>query len=150
MQFISKDSFIDLLQFVERQIVFTIETTRNVNTYHDFLLSQDSMVLFNSTCMCLQSIGEVIKQVDDRTLGKLFALYPNTPWKRVIGMRNIPWKRVIGMRNIISHEYLSVDPQIIFATVKVRLHPLLTDIRQILSDIEAGLRDDVLLTPTNA
>lgn len=139
MQFISKDSFIDLLQFVERQIVFTIETTRNVNTYHDFLLSQDSMVLFNSTCMCLQSIGEVIKQVDDRTLGKLFALYPNTPWKRVI-----------GMRNIISHEYLSVDPQIILATVKVRLHPLLTDVRQILSDIEAGLRDDVLLTPTNA
>lgn len=60
-----------MLQFVERQIVFTLETTRKVNTYHDFLVSQDSMVLFNSTCMCLQSIGETIKQVDDRTCGKL-------------------------------------------------------------------------------
>lgn len=119
-----------MLQFVERQIVFTIETTRKVNTYQDFLVSQDSMVLFNSTCMCLQSIGETIKQIDDRTNGKLFSLYPSTPWKKVI-----------GMRHIISHEYLSIDPQVIFATVKTRLHPLLTDIRQVLADIDAGLRN---------
>lgn len=122
-----------MIRFVERQIVFILETTAKVQTHHDFLTSQDAMVLFNSTCMCLQTIGETIKQVDDRTKGKLFALYPTTPWKQVI-----------GMRNIISHEYLSVDPQIIFATVKVRLHPLLTDIRQILTDIDAGLRDEEL------
>lgn len=122
-----------MMRFVERQIVFTIETTAKVHTYHEFLISQDSMVLFNSTCMCLQSIGEVIKQVDDRTKGKLFSLYPTTPWKKVI-----------GMRNIISHEYLSIDPQVIFATVKNRLHPLLTDIRRILADIDAGLRDNEL------
>ena len=52
-----------------------------------------------------------------------------------------PWKRVIGMRNIISHEYLSIDPEVIFATVKKRLPPLLADIRQILQDIKNGLRD---------
>lgn len=119
-----------MLQFVERQIVFTIETTLKVNTYQDFLVSQDSMVLFNSTCMCLQSIGETIKQIDDRTNGKLFSLYPSTPWKKVI-----------GMRHIISHEYLSIDPQVIFATVKTRLHPLLIDVRQILADIDAGIRN---------
>lgn len=122
-----------MLQFVERQIVFTIETTAKVQTYHDFLVSQDAMVLFNSTCMCLQSIGETIRQVDDRTEGRLFSLYPTTPWKKVI-----------GMRNIISHEYLSVDPQVIFATVKNRLHPLLADLRRVLSDIDAGLRDEEL------
>lgn len=135
MQSISKDQITDMLQFVERQIVFTLETTRKVNTYHDFLVSQDSMVLFNSTCMCLQSIGETIKQVDDRTCGKLFSRYPSTPWKKVI-----------GMRNIISHKYLSIDPQVIFATAKTRLHPLRTDIRQVLADIEAGLRDNELQT----
>lgn len=122
-----------MLQFVEHQIVFTIETTAKVQTYHDFLVSQDAMVLFNSTCMCLQSIGETIRQVDDRTEGKLFSLYPTTPWKKVI-----------GMRNIISHEYLSVDPQVIFATVKNRLHPLLADLRHVLADIDAGLRDEEL------
>lgn len=130
MQSTSEYELIDMIRFVERQIVFTIETTAKVHTYHDFLVSQDSMILFNSTCMCLQSIGEVIKQVDDRTKKRLFSLYPNTPWKNVI-----------GMRNIISHEYLSIDPQVIFATVKNRLHPLLNDIRQILADIDAGLRE---------
>lgn len=133
MQSTSKYELTDMIRFVERQIVFTIETTAKVHTYHEFLISQDSMVLFNSTCMCLQSIGEVIKQVDDRTKGKLFSLYPTTPWKKVI-----------GMRNIISHEYLSIDPQVIFATVKNRLHPLLTDIRRILADIDAGLKDNEL------
>lgn len=107
MQSTSDIELIDMLRFVENQIVFTIETTAKVQTYHDFLVSQDAMVLFNSTCMCLQTIGETIRQVDDRTQGRLFSLYPTTPWKRVI-----------GMRNIISHEYLSVDPQVIFATVK--------------------------------
>lgn len=68
-----------MIRFVERQIVFTIETTAKVHTYHEFLASQDSMVLFNSTCMCLQSIGEAIKQADNRTKGRLFSLYPTTP-----------------------------------------------------------------------
>lgn len=135
MQSMSKEQLTDMLQFVERQIVFTIETTLKVNTYQDFLVSQDSMVLFNSTCMCLQSIGETIKQIDDRTNGKLFSLYPSTPWKKVI-----------GMRHIISHEYLSIDPQVIFATVKTRLHPLLIDVRQILADIDAGIRNRELQT----
>lgn len=122
-----------MIRFVERQIVFTIETTAKVHTYHEFLISQDSMVLFNSTCMCLQSIGEVIKQVDDRTQGHLFSLYPTTPWKQII-----------GMRNIISHEYLSIDPELVFDITRSELHPLLTDIRRILADIDAGLRDNEL------
>lgn len=133
MQSTSKEALTDMLRFVERQIVFTIETTAKVHTYHDFLISQDSMILFNSTCMCLQSIGETIRQVDDHTKGRLFILYPTTPWKKVI-----------GMRNIISHEYLSIDPQVIFATVKTRLHPLLSDLRRLLADIDAGLRDEEL------
>lgn len=133
MQSISKKEIIDLLRFVERQIVFTIETTAKVQTYHDFLISQDTMVLFNSTCMCIQTIGETIRQVDDRTEGRLFSLYPSTPWKQII-----------GMRNIISHEYLSVDPELVFDITRAELHPLLSDLRHVLSDINAGLRDEEL------
>lgn len=116
-----------MLRFVERQIVFVLETTADTKTYHDFLASQSGMVLFNSTCMCLQTIGETIHKVDDCTCGRLFSLYPSTPWKKVI-----------GMRNIISHEYLSVDPQVIFATVKTRLQPLLNDLRCLLADLDTG------------
>jgi len=68
-----------MLRFVERQTVFVLETTADVKTYHDFLTSVSGMVLFNSTCMCLQTIGETIRKVDDITAGNLFILYPSTP-----------------------------------------------------------------------
>lgn len=132
MQSISNQEVADMLRFVERQTAFTLKTTARVQTYHDFLISEDGMVLFNSTCMCLQTIGETIRKVDELTAGRLFALYPATPWKKVI-----------GMRNIISHEYLSVDPQVIFATVKVRLSPLLADLRRVLADIDGGLLEQL-------
>lgn len=133
MRYLSKNEIADRLRFVESQTVFVLETTAKVNTANDFLMSQEGMVLFNSTCMCLQSIGETIRQIDDRTEGKLLLLYPETPWKKII-----------GMRNFLSHEYFSIDPSVIFATVKTRLYPLLDDVRQVLADVEAGLRDDVI------
>ena len=64
-----------MLRFVERQTVFVLETTADVKTYHDFLTNMSGMVLFNSTCMCLQTIGETIRQVDELTAGNLFARY---------------------------------------------------------------------------
>ena len=130
MQSISNEQVADMLRFVERQTVFVLETTADVKTYHDFLTSVSGMVLFNSTCMCLQTIGETIRKVDDITAGNLFILYPSTPWKKVI-----------GMRNFISHEYLSIDPEVIFATVKIRLVPLLTDLRHVLADIDKVLQE---------
>ena len=110
-----------------------METTAKVKTHNDFLMSQDGMVLFNSTCMCLQSIGETIRQVDDYTEGKLLELYADTPWKKII-----------GMRNFLSHEYFSIDPKVIFLTIKTRMHPLLDDVRRIIEDINLGLRDDII------
>ena len=58
MRYLSKNELVDRLRFVESQTVFVLETTAKVNTANDFLMSQDGMVLFNSTCMCLQSIGD--------------------------------------------------------------------------------------------
>lgn len=133
MRYLSKYEMLDRLRFVESQTVFVLETTDKIKTANDFLMSQSGMVLFNSTYMCLQSIGETIRQIDDHTDGKLFALYPTTPWKKII-----------GMRNFLSHEYFSIDPQVIFATVKTRLHSLLDDVRKVIADIDAGLRDDVI------
>lgn len=99
----------------------------------DFLASVSGTVLFNSTCMCLQSIGEAIRQVDNKTGGELFNHYPQTPWKQII-----------GMRNIISHEYLSIDADLIFDIVCEELHPLLVSLRTVLSDIAEGHCDEIL------
>ena len=133
MRFTSKQEFEDLLQFIERQTVFVLESTMKVSSVHDFLASMEGMVLFNSTCMCLQSIGEAIRQVDNKTQGHLFAFYPE-----------IPWKQIIGMRNILSHEYLSIDPDLVFDIVREELPLLLVTLRRLLADVAAGKHDAIL------
>ena len=45
----------------------------------------------------------------------------------------------VGLRNIISHEYLSIDPEEIFKIVKVHLPGLLLAIQQIRNDIAASI-----------
>jgi len=37
----------------------------------------------------------------------------------------IPWKKIIGMRNKVVHDYLDVDPDIVWHVVKEELNPLL-------------------------
>ena len=54
MQSLSKQVILDRLHFVEQQIDFILETTKDVHIYQDFMTSLDRVVLFNSTCMCLQ------------------------------------------------------------------------------------------------
>lgn len=132
MQFISKEITESLLLFAIEQTDFVIKTTENVRSYNDFLTSMEGIILFNSTCMCLQTIGETIRKVDDKTNGRLFAKYKTTPWKRVI-----------GMRNIISHDYMSIDPEVIFETVKKRILPLKQDLERIVDDLRAGTHDDI-------
>lgn len=44
----------------------------------------------------------------------------------------------------LSYEYLSIDPKLVFDITRSELHPLLTDIRQILADIDVGLRNNEL------
>lgn len=131
MQSISNEQLADMLRFVEHQAEFVLETTADVKTYHDFLTTTSGMVLFNSTCMCLQTIGETIRQVDDITAGNLFARYPSTPWKQII-----------GMRNIISHEYLSVDTELIFDITREELVPMLSDLRRVLADLDSTTQEN--------
>lgn len=52
------------------------------------------MTIFDSCVMRLQTIGEYVKKIDDKTNKQLLPKYPQ-----------VPWVKVIGQRNIISHEY---------------------------------------------
>lgn len=47
----------DMVTFVVMRTELTIADTQGVNQYHDFLLSAGGMVLFDATCMRLQTIG---------------------------------------------------------------------------------------------
>ena len=103
-----------MLLFVEERINTTIERCGSVISVNDFLASPDKMDIFDATCMRLQTIGETVKNIDNLTNHELLINYAGTPWRSII-----------GLRNIISHEYLSIDPEEIFKIVKVHLPGLL-------------------------
>lgn len=109
---------------MDERITLIIERCRDIGSVNDFLSSPDKMDTFDATCMRLQTIGEVIKNIDNLTNHELLANY-----------RGTPWKSIIGLRNIISQEYLSVDPEEIFRIVKIHLPKLLPVIVQIKNDI---------------
>ena len=69
-----------------------------------------------------------MKKIDNLTYHKLLINYAGTPWRSII-----------GLRNIISHEYLSIDPEEIFKIVKVHLPKLLLAIQLIRNDIAANI-----------
>lgn len=134
MQYMSKDVLLEMLEFIRHQSEFIIETTSDVEEVDALLVTTTGMVLYNSTCMCLQTIGETVKKIDDLTDKGFFSVY----------YPQIPWRAIIGMRNIISHEYSATDPEKVFNTAKVNVPELLPNIEAIISDVEEGKHDDFL------
>ena len=130
----SKDIMLDMLDYIRHQAEFIIETTEDVKELNDFLCSQSGMVLYNSTCMCLQTIGETVRKIDELTDRKfLDKCYPE-----------VPWRSIIGMRNIISHEYAATDPEKVFNTIKLDIPALLQKVDMIIEDVSAGIHNDKL------
>ena len=122
MRCMSKDIMLDMLDYIRHQAEFIIETTEDVKELNDFLCSQSGMVLYNSTCMCLQTIGETVRKIDELTDRKfLDKCYPE-----------VPWRSIIGMRNIISHEYAATDPEKVFNTIKLDIPALLQKVDMII------------------
>lgn len=130
----SKDIMLDMLDYIRHQAEFIIETTEDVKELNDFLCSQSGMVLYNSTCMCLLTIGETVRKIDELTDRKfLDKCYPEAPWRSII-----------GMRNIISHEYAATDPEKVFNTIKLDIPALLQKVDEIIEDVSTGKHNDKL------
>lgn len=132
MQFIYKNTIVDKLLFVVKRIRLATERTCDVKDVNDFLLSPSGMDLFDATSMRIQTIGEVLKQVDTETKGQILENY-----------QEIPWRKVFAMRNILSHEYLSLDPDIILDILRNNLLPLEDELLRVLKDIDEGRYDEL-------
>ena len=134
MQCLYKENLLDMLGFVKHQIEFIEESTKDVSEVNGLLVTMTGMVLYNSTLMCLQTIGETLKNVDNLTDRKFLSVfYPD-----------VQWKSIVGLRNIISHEYLDTDHEEIFNIVKDDLPELLPVIETIIKDVESGRHDALL------
>lgn len=134
MQYMSKDVLLEMLGFIRHQSMFIIETTSDVKEVDELLVTTAGMVLYNSTCMCLQTVGETVKKINDMTDNGFFSVY----------YPQIPWRAIIGMRNIISHEYAATDPEKVFNTAKVNIPELLQMVETIINDVESGRYDAFL------
>lgn len=120
-----------MLDFVKNQASFIEKTTAQVKSADDFMLDPSGVVLYNSTCMCLQTIGETLKKVDALTKQKfLAAFYPQ-----------VPWHGIFGLRNIIAHEYENTEPEEIYHIIKSELPELYRNVMKITDDIAGGVHD---------
>lgn len=123
-----------MLEFVRHQAQFIMDSTKDVVKVDEFLVSMTGMVLYNSTLMCLQTIGETLKNVDNLTDRNFLSVY----------YTQTPWKSIIGLRNIISHEYMDTDYEEIFNIIKEDIPVLLQVIEAIINDVESGRYDAFL------
>jgi len=130
MRYTSEMSVLERMEFLTMKAEQAVETA-NITDYRQFLASPDAMDLFDATVLRVQVVGEMLKQIDDKTERKL--LRPNYP--------EIPWKSVFGMRNFISHEYSMVNPEKIFYTVKQDFPQLILVLHRIIDDLRSGRYD---------
>lgn len=113
----------DRLEQIAESIELIISRCENIHTANDFLLSPDNVMKFDSCVMRLQAIGEQIGKIlkeDNCPLDK----YPD-----------IPWMAAYDMRNFISHEYSSIDEEIVFDVIKEDLPPMQEAVEKILSEM---------------
>ena len=124
MEYTLKEEIIDKLNQVEESIDIIQQRKKGFQTLNDCMQSMLGMPILDACIMRIQVIGETIKSIDDKTKGTLLSLYPD-----------IPWKKIIGLRNIISHEYANIDYDIIWIVITKHLSELSKTIHQIKSDL---------------
>lgn len=113
----------DRLEQIAESIELIISRCENIHTSNEFLLSPDNVMKFDSCVMRLQAIGEQI--------GKILK-EDNCPFDKY---PDIPWVAAYDMRNFISHEYASVDEEIVFDVIKEDLPRMQEAVEKILSEM---------------
>lgn len=119
-----KEEIIDKLNQISESIDIIQQRRKGFQTVDDCLQSMLGMTILDACIMRIQVIGETIKSIDDKTKGTLLSLYPE-----------IPWKKIIGLRNIISHEYANIDYDIIWVVITKHLPTLADSINKLKNDL---------------
>lgn len=124
---------LERLRFLTMKAEQAVKRTEDIKEFRQFLVSPEAMDLFDATTLRIQVVGEMLKQIDDMTGGRILCpCYPE-----------IPWRSVFDMRNFISHEYCMVDPEEIFNVVKEDLPYLIETLHRIIADFEAGIHSEI-------
>ena len=121
------------LQVVEDQLLQIRDAIRNLQTWNAELTSADDlskspegMKTLAADCMLIEAIGEGIRRIDERTMGRLL---PNRP--------EIPWQEVKGMRDHIAHGYFDINTDLVWDVIANDLSPLLSAIEYFIKHLYA-------------
>mgnify|MGYP000459452015 FL=1 len=114
----------ETIQLLEKTLEILLKRVSGITSVHDFLDTENGVILLDSVCMKLIAVGESVKNLDKITDKELLVNYPA-----------VNWKVVMGMRDIIVHHYFDVDPDVVLQTLREDI-PLLLGV---LKDIESDL-----------
>ncbi|MGB3293813.1 MAG: HepT-like ribonuclease domain-containing protein [Phormidesmis sp.] len=96
-----------------------------ISTPSDFVSSEAGLDQLDSICMVLIAAGEEFKKIDRQTAGKLYAQYPQ-----------VPWRGAIGLRDVLAHAYFQADPEQLFAICQESIPLLIETLHQMIRDLE--------------
>ena len=114
----------ETIQLLEKTLEILLKRVSGITSVHDFLDTENGVILLDSVCRKLIAVGESVKNLDKITDKELLVNYPA-----------VNWKDVMGMRDIIVHHYFDVDPDVVLQTLREDI-PLLLGV---LKDIESDL-----------
>jgi len=109
-----QDYLNDILESIEDIKEFTKEMS-----FEDF--SKDRKTI-KAVVRSLEVIGEVVNRIPQN----IQEMYPETPWKEII-----------SMRNKLIHEYFGVDIDIVWQTKDEDLIPLEKTVKQMISNLSS-------------
>lgn len=116
-----------LLETAIREMKLIISMSESIKKPNDFGTDLNGMTIFRACSMSLQYITESFVKIRNLSGMKILSEYPS-----------VPWKDVFGMRNFLSHQYVEVDSEGIFLTIKNDIPVLLEVTTTILGDLESG------------
>ena len=102
-----KELVLDLLTNMILSATKVIDRTQSIASSDDFLDNEENLIILDSVCMQLITLGEAVKELDKLTNKVLLRRYDS-----------IPWQQVSGMRDILSHHYFDLNAEIVFDVSK--------------------------------
>ncbi len=79
----------ETIQLLEKTLEILLKRVSGITSVHDFLDTENGVILLDSVCMKLIAVGESVKNLDKITDKELLVNYPAVNWKDVMGMRDI-------------------------------------------------------------
>lgn len=105
--------------------------SKTIEKPEDFGQGVPGMTIFRACSMSLQYITENFVKIRNIAGESFFSSY-----------KQVPWKAVFGMRNFLTHDYVDVDDEAIFRTIKEELSQLQSTSLLILNDLNNGKLDN--------